>query len=301
MMMSESLHLGGSDTTVVHVHPVVILSILDHFKRRGEDQDRVVGTLMGVRRGNEVEISSCFPVPHDTDNNQYVRLIMEVHETMLALQNKVNEHEVVVGWYTTGDKISYISSLLHDHYASLCREPVMLTVDTGLTNSSMSVKAFTSHTVLRDDEQVKSRYLALNPECDPNDNRVTAHFSQLRLTYHCHESERVGVDAMINSLADGHGLDAPATMRSHFDSLELSLSNLRNSIRTIQNYVQLVQKGEIKGDPVLGRQIANTLAQVPHITPDTFNENVQDLLMVMYLAKLTRTQAALTDKINFLL
>jgi translation initiation factor 3 subunit F len=48
----------------VKVHPVVIFNILDHFIRRTEGQDRVIGTLLGVNVEGTIEIRNCFPVPH---------------------------------------------------------------------------------------------------------------------------------------------------------------------------------------------------------------------------------------------
>jgi len=73
MMMSESLHLDqGVDSITFKLHPVVILSILDQYKRRNEDQERVIGTLLGIRNGSSVQITNCFPVPHVTANNETV-------------------------------------------------------------------------------------------------------------------------------------------------------------------------------------------------------------------------------------
>jgi hypothetical protein len=53
----------GSQVSV-KVHPVVIFNILDHFIRRTEGQDRVIGTLLGVNVEGVIEIRNCFPVPH---------------------------------------------------------------------------------------------------------------------------------------------------------------------------------------------------------------------------------------------
>ena len=43
----------------------MVLSILDHFVRRNDDQERVIGTLLGVvNEAGEIEVRSSFPVPH---------------------------------------------------------------------------------------------------------------------------------------------------------------------------------------------------------------------------------------------
>ncbi len=63
--MSQSLHLHVSRLRPKHkLHPVVVFSILDHYKRRAEEQHRVIGTLLGEKRGNEIIIKNCLPVQH---------------------------------------------------------------------------------------------------------------------------------------------------------------------------------------------------------------------------------------------
>ena len=63
------------------------------------EQERVIGTLLGVRSddGTEVEIRNCFGVGHNESQEQ-VEVDMEYHKTMLALHLKANPREVLVGW-----------------------------------------------------------------------------------------------------------------------------------------------------------------------------------------------------------
>ena len=85
------------------IHPVALFSILDHYLRRKDDQDRVIGTLLGVRSsggGNEaetVEVRSSFAVLH-SETSEQVAVDMEYHRTMYELHHKVNPKEVIVGW-----------------------------------------------------------------------------------------------------------------------------------------------------------------------------------------------------------
>jgi len=294
--------LGGAASPKFKVKPVVVLSILDHYKRRNEGLESVVGTLLGERHGNIVHITDSFPVPFHVENQEKASFDKEYHDNMLKLQKAVNPKVEVVGWYTTGDKITYISSLMHQHYTTECESPVLLTVDVGLTNSKMAVRAYTGTMVTRNDPVVAAHYQAATGQAElaePNAN-IVARFAPAPLEYYSHEAERVGVDSMINGIPEGDGLDAPASLPTELDNLERSLMNLKTSIDTIQLYVQKVQAGEISGDPVLGRQIANALSQVPYFSPTVFNENVQDLLMIVYLANITRTQIALASKIHTL-
>ncbi len=66
--MSE-LFLDGA-TPRLQVLPVVYFSILDHYVRRNDGQDRVIGTLLGTVVGQNIEVSNCFPVPHNETDDQ---------------------------------------------------------------------------------------------------------------------------------------------------------------------------------------------------------------------------------------
>ncbi|RUS25913.1 JAB1/Mov34/MPN/PAD-1 ubiquitin protease-domain-containing protein [Jimgerdemannia flammicorona] len=132
------------------VNPVVLFSILDHYLRRNENQDRVIGTLLGVRSedSSEVEIRACFNVPHN-ETAESVAVDMEHHRTMYELHHRVNPKEVIVGWYATGSNLNSYSALIQDFYS---RETtpfpaIHLTMDTTLTvagRDGMGVKTYVS-------------------------------------------------------------------------------------------------------------------------------------------------------------
>ena len=69
-MKSASVRAGvggrrGGGGTHPQVSPSVVLSVLDHYVRRNEDQERVIGTLLGVvNEAGEIEVRGSFPVPH---------------------------------------------------------------------------------------------------------------------------------------------------------------------------------------------------------------------------------------------
>lgn len=49
----------------VKIHPIVIFGVLDHYLRRQEGQERVIGTLLGTRdEDGKVEITNSYAVPH---------------------------------------------------------------------------------------------------------------------------------------------------------------------------------------------------------------------------------------------
>jgi 26S proteasome regulatory subunit N8 len=55
-------------STEVNVHPLVLLSVVDHYHRVAKDtQRRVVGVLLGQRSKDKVDISNSFAVPFEED------------------------------------------------------------------------------------------------------------------------------------------------------------------------------------------------------------------------------------------
>ncbi|CAM9983334.1 unnamed protein product [Ectocarpus sp. 4 AP-2014] len=88
---------ASSNDIVVKVHPMVLFSVLDHYLRRPENQKRVIGTLLGTVTANVVEITNSFAVPH-LEKNDEVAVGKDFNKSMLALQQRVNGRESVVGW-----------------------------------------------------------------------------------------------------------------------------------------------------------------------------------------------------------
>lgn len=284
----STLHVDIKKEGVFRVHPVVVFSILDHHKRRKEGQDRVVGTLLGYRDGLQtIHITNSFPVPH-TEDDDSVQLDMAHNQKMLELHSRVNPREKVVGWYSSSATVGMNSLTIHGMYMPYVQAPVHLTVDAELTDSRMDIKAYTAHAIAAKGKPVVTR------------------FEEVEMYQESSEPERIAIDALINSTPDDNqSLDAPATLLSDLDNLELSLSNLLQAIEDVRAYVARVVAGEIKGDDDLCRAISHALSAVPSMDSESFERlfatHVRDLLLVVYLSNLTRAQVALADKVIGLL
>lgn len=79
------------------MHPVALFSVLDHYLRRTKDEDRVIGTLLGTRVDNTVEIKTSFAVPYKESDEQ-VQVDFEYLKQTFELHQKVNSREIIVGW-----------------------------------------------------------------------------------------------------------------------------------------------------------------------------------------------------------
>jgi len=73
-------------------------------------------------------------------------------------------------------------------------------------------------------------------------------------------------------------------------------------LETVSDYVNKVLDGKIEGNPTVGRFLATAMSSLPKIDPATLekmiNNSNQDLLLVVYLANLTRTQLHLAEKLQ---
>ena len=61
---SSLLDLQTGNQVTCKIHPTVIFAILDHYVRRNDAQNRVIGTLLGVENDGVIEIKSSFPELH---------------------------------------------------------------------------------------------------------------------------------------------------------------------------------------------------------------------------------------------
>jgi len=284
-MEDHSLHLDtsttGSHNLQVQVHPVVIFSILDHFIRRNDESEKlVIGTLLGSNNDGIVEIKNCFPVPHMYNEDEQVGVDMAFHRNMLELNTRANPKETIVGWYATGGEINEVSAIIQDFYwKEMNRAPIHLTVDTNLTNYKLSIKAFTNTSITFGEKALGSQFLPVSCEVQSFDS-----------------SEKLGVDVLVKAKNN------PNLVLSDLENLESSVEKLIGLIETIYDYVNKVLEGKISANNKVGRFLTDAVAALPKLDPASveklFNSNLQDLLMVVYLSNLTRTQLSLAEKLS---
>jgi len=270
---------GAGQLSSALVRPVVILSILDHHSRRSEG-NRVIGTLMGTIVDGVVEVKSAFPVPH-TEGEQ-VAVDMEFHSSMFDLVKKVAPKDVIVGWYSSGSDINEASVMIHEFFSrEMNGSPVHLLVDTQLSNLSMSIRAFTSVSV------------------SLNDKPVGAHFVPLPLEFPTFDAEKSAVDLLEHAKATPGSITRPLT---DLQSLRSTLTVLERALEKLCDYANAVVEDKTSPNNQVGRLLADALAAWPKLDQvnleKVFNNNLQDLLMVVYLTNLTRTQVALSEKLQ---
>jgi len=235
-------------------------------------------------------------VPH-AERGDEVAIGKDFNKQMLALYNRTNRKESVVGWYASAalpageegaknnnNLIADTSSLIHEFYAGESDEgdPVHLVVDTRLQEDSISIRAFRSTPVIVQGEPLANL------------------FHEVRLSLQSNEPETICLNQMAK--AQNNEQEVGATDGDDSLALQVSMEKLHDLLATALNYVDSVVEGKVTPNPEAGRQISDTLACVPRVRPEIFDQlfhdSLQDLLMVTYLSNITRTQLAIAEKLN---
>ena len=299
-----SLFLQEGKAPTVKVHPGVIFSILDHYRRRNTGSRRVVGTLLGNKVNNIIEVQTCFAVPH-TEEGQ-ISIGGTYNQQMVELKTAVNDLEVV-GWYATavgGETMGFTSAILHGYYERELSivNPIHLLVDAELTLDKLSVRTFVCNTLTL------------------GNDKLAANCQEVKTVILSDPSEKTAVDFMMKNLAaensnnnnnnnnnsiDGEDVDPKKQQQivhNNIKTLERSIARLLSMLERVSAYVNDATKNPDKRDSSLAYLIESALSSVPRINPEQFdkmfNNSLQDMLMITYLTNLMRAQLAIADKLS---
>ncbi|TFY66499.1 hypothetical protein EVG20_g4593 [Dentipellis fragilis] len=261
----------------VTVHPVALFSILDHYLRRTDTQDRVIGTLLGTRTENcdLVDVRSAFAVLH-SETSEQVAVDMEYHRAMYELCQRTSPKEVIVGWYSTGSNLNTYSALIQNFYSqeTAPHPAIHIALNTGIEeNQETGVKAYISSPV------------GVYPKPE------NAVFLPIPVDLRFNDAERSGLQ-LLNSPTP-----TPAPI-SDIALLETTLTTLIEMIDRVLVYVRAVLSGEKQGDKAVGRYLMDTFATgAEDLDKSGFTGSLQDTLMMTYLANLVRAQAEVSARL----
>ena len=263
----------------VQIHPVALFAMVDCHERRPEAAKRVIGTLMGVKDKGVVEVRAAYTVPHNETEDE-VAIDMMFDKDMMKLHQRVNPLEVVLGWFLTSADITLHTVLIHDYYSRLDPNAIFVTIDTGLTSGRLEVKA-----------HVKSR-LGLPGKTEG------IIFTPVPSETVCFEPERVGVTQLIKYTSP----EGKIPVLSRFGQIERAAEALDDMLAKVLDYIESVTSGKTEGDSSVGRLLLETLSRIPQVEPAKYeamvNSLMQDMLMIVYLSNLTKTQLTLGEKLS---
>ncbi|KAJ8977255.1 hypothetical protein NQ317_003956 [Molorchus minor] len=268
----------------VKVHPVVLFQVVDAYERRNADSHRVIGTLLGSVDKGIVEVTNCFCVPHKEYDDQVeaeLSYAMDVYD----LNRRVNSNEAIVGWWATGHEVTNHSAVIHEYYSRECNNPVHITVDTSLQGGRMGLKAYV---------------------CVPlgvPSGKQGCMFTSIPVDVTCYDPEVFALQLCQKTMGTGSG--RPRNVNPMLDLAQVAEagSKMASMLEQVLSYVEDVLANRVAPNNSVGRSLLDLVNSVPHMSneqfSEMFNSNVKDLLMVVTLSQLIKTQLQLNEKTHF--
>jgi 26S proteasome regulatory subunit N8 len=274
----------GVPTKVV-VHPLVLLSVVDHYNRVAKDtKNRVAGVLLGEFSGGVVDVTNSFAVPFEEDPKDPSIWFLDHNylEGMFAMFRKVNAREKIVGWYSSGPKIRKsdidIHQILRERYL---KHPVYVIIDVKVNENVIPTDA----------------YMAIE-EREDEKSQPTLTFAHLPSEIGALEAEEIGVEHLLRDVKDTTVSDLASSVSTRITSLRA----LRSRLDEVHKYL-----GEVSGGKLpINHHILYLLQDVFNLLPglqdtktqEAFITQTNDTYMAMYLSATIRAIVALNNLIN---
>jgi len=263
----------------VVVHPLVLLSTVDHFTRIDTEQ-RVVGVLLGSISQGIVDVTNSFALPFEEDLKDPSIWFLDHNflEVMEQMFKKVNSKEKVVGWYSTGPKIKSSDIDIHENFRKYLPHPVYIIIDVKPKEIGIPTEAYISIKEKEDESsQPKSTFAHIPSEVGAL------------------EAEEIGVEHLLRDVKDTTVSDLATSVSARINSLKA----LQNRLKEIQKYLTFV----INKDLPINHNILYILQDVFNLLPglenqetkNSFVKQTNDSMLTMYISSIARCIISLHD------
>uniref|UniRef100_A0A7S1HE50 COP9 signalosome complex subunit 6 n=1 Tax=Hemiselmis andersenii TaxID=464988 RepID=A0A7S1HE50_HEMAN len=280
----------------IDIHPLVIVNISDHGTRKKSLAKgkgvRVLGILLGIQEGRDVEICNSFELDYKIVNGS-IQLNKDSLEVKAEQYKKVFDKYEPLGWYSNSpDKVPLGEVLegdlqLHKQIAAIYENPLYLLLDTSMAPGAreLPLQIFESELHIIDD---------------------TPTFTLAKSTYKLksEDAERISVD-QVSRLSQGGAGSGSSALSSHLNSLNSAITMLQKRVLQILKPLEGMERGEIPMDHNMLRQVQALCNRLPTVDTTEFDgellEQQRDALLVAYLGAMTKgtnTANEVTDKYN---
>lgn len=283
----------------VTVHPLVLLSVADHYHRvaRGT-RKRAVGVLLGTVSRGSIDTTNSFAVPFEEDSRNPAVFYLDHNylENMLSMFRKVSAKERVVGFYSTGPEIRPNDLRIHSMLKRFLPKgsitpPVFCIIDVRPDRQSIPT---TAYSVIEEVEDGGSSSSGGRSKAELKKN-----FAHVPSLIGAMEAEEVGVEHLLRDIND----PTISTVANLVHAKMSGLATLTSKLVEMKDYLQDVVDGKIKK---VNQEIIGNMQTVLNLLPNLNVEELvravlvktNDLHMVIYLSSLIRSVIALHDLVN---
>ena len=268
------------------VHPIVLLSVVDHYNRLTKGTNRrVVCALLGEYVEGKVDITNCYALPFEEDpKDKKVWYVDHIYsEQMYEMFQKINSKEKIVGWYSSGPKIRPHDIEINEVFRKYCDHPVFVIIDVQENKETLGIPA--------------ESYI-MKEEVD-QDGQLIKTFFKLNTTIEASLPEQIGVEFMLKDINDQNRVGSVSKI---INDKEQSLLALIKKLNEIKTYLTNVISGKIPMNP----QIIYNIQEIFNLLPNFDTESLIKAMsiqtnnnyLVLYLSWLAKTVVALHKLIN---
>ena len=268
----------------VVVHPIVLLSVVDHYNRLAKGTSkRVVGTLLGDVQDGKLHVTNSFAVLFEEDprDPRVWFLDHNYHENMFQMFKKVNTKERVVGWYSTGPKLMPCDLEIHEMYRAYCPEPILAIINPQPKELELPTDCYYSVEVASDDKFFRRT------------------FKHVPSTVGAFEAEEIGVEHLLRDIANAD----TCTLSTRVGSKVTSLQSLASRLRDLAAYLGEVAEGKLPHNSEIIYQLQEIFNLLPSdmAYPElsrAFNIEANDEMLSLYIGAVLRATVGLHNLIN---
>lgn len=272
-------------TEKVVVHPLVLLSVVDHFNRMGKvgNQKRVVGVLLGSKRQGILDVSNSFAVPFDEDSRDSSVWFLDHDylENMYSMFKKVNARERIVGWYHTGPKLHHNDVLVNELVRKYCPNSILVIIDAKPRDLGLPTDAYVAVEEVHDDG-----------------TPTTKTFDHIPSEIGAEEAEEVGVEHLLRDIKNM----TAGTLSQRITNQLMSLKGLHSHLQDIRDYLEKVATGQLPVNHTIIYQLQDVFNLLPNLNIEEFLKatavKTNDQMLAVYVPSLVRAVIALHNLIN---
>lgn len=286
----------------VTVAPLVLLSVLDHYKRTNTPENsRCVGVILGEISGSTIRVTNSFAIPFEEEEKDPDVWFLDHNyiENMNEMCKKINAKEKLIGWYHSGPKLKSSDLKINDVFKKYCQgNPVLLVVDVKQQGVGLPTDAYMAVEQVRDD--------------GTSTEKTFIHF---QTSIEAEEAEEIGVEHLLRDSRD----QAAGGLSIKLTNQLKSLNGLQRKLKDIVGYLNKVNCGKLPVNHIiLGKlqDVFNLLPNLGYPDDDEFSNNSEnvviasnnlqkvlsvktnDELMVIYVSSLVRAIVAFDNLIE---
>ncbi|KAJ3260319.1 proteasome regulatory particle subunit [Boothiomyces macroporosus] len=270
--------------TEVVVHPLVLLSVVDHYNRSAKNtKKRVVGVLLGQISGNKVNVANSYAVPFEEDEKDPSVWFLDhnYHEAMYDMFRKVNAKERFIGWYHSGPKLRSSDLEINELFKAYNPNSVLVIINVQPNDIGLPTDAYFAVEEIHDDGTATTRT-----------------FNHIPSVIEAEEAEEIGVEHLLRDIKD----TSVGSLSTNLVNQLQSLKGLYQHLVDIRQYLDKVLAGQLPVNHAIIYNLQDMLNLLPNIHIEeavkSFAVKTNDELLIIYLASMIRSIIALHNLIE---